>query len=465
MNHKPPRTPFATHLSGSARETEQRIRSIFAPPKKRPPALLLALIFAVCLLCGNLVSCQVAEEDASSSRPEGDTSSSQPPEESGGASSQPLSGSTGLSSVQYLESGLDLTPDLNGNGVPEELRLAEADDFDGVMLEVWENGEVLFRRPGERMEGYAATCCLYSREGKDYLLHCSLDFHQGVYRYDYSLADYTGEFEETRQRGSVSFDTNFGTPYHGEFDPEAIAAFMGELDGLMAQSKLLFTTDPDLGVLRWLDQFPQIFTPDPDRSLLENLKDFEGALTAAQVPAAGTPSPLPITEPLALRFSSGVGAWSTELTLNPDGSFTGLFVDADMGDGGENYPDGTRYVCQFHGSLGQTAQLSDASWSLVLEELVLDDGLPMGEIAYADNVRYIYSGPYGLDDAEGEPLEPGAKFILYSPQAQGHAPGTELYGAYDFWTWWPNRSYFTGPEDTLGCWGLNSLETGRGFFS
>ena len=61
MNNNMPRTPFSTPLSGSARETELRLRSIFSGPKKRPPALFLALIFAACLLCGNLVSCQVAE--------------------------------------------------------------------------------------------------------------------------------------------------------------------------------------------------------------------------------------------------------------------------------------------------------------------------------------------------------------------------------------------------------------------
>ena len=53
-----PRSPFSTPLSGSARETEERIRNIFQYQKKRPPALLLALACALALLCGGLVSCQ-----------------------------------------------------------------------------------------------------------------------------------------------------------------------------------------------------------------------------------------------------------------------------------------------------------------------------------------------------------------------------------------------------------------------
>ncbi len=61
MNEQMPRTPFSTPLSGSARETEIRLRNIFSGPKRRPPALFLALMFSVCIFCGNLVSCQVKD--------------------------------------------------------------------------------------------------------------------------------------------------------------------------------------------------------------------------------------------------------------------------------------------------------------------------------------------------------------------------------------------------------------------
>ena len=55
---KIPRSPFATRLSGSAREIELRIRSIFQWKKQRPPLALFLLMLAIGLLCGNLVSCQ-----------------------------------------------------------------------------------------------------------------------------------------------------------------------------------------------------------------------------------------------------------------------------------------------------------------------------------------------------------------------------------------------------------------------
>lgn len=56
--HFPPRSPFTTHLSGSAKETELRIRSIFQWKRLRPPLWLMALVGITILLCGSLVSCQ-----------------------------------------------------------------------------------------------------------------------------------------------------------------------------------------------------------------------------------------------------------------------------------------------------------------------------------------------------------------------------------------------------------------------
>lgn len=53
-----PRSPFTTRLSGSARETEQRIRSIVQWKKRRPPVLLLLPALLLIVLCGSLVSCQ-----------------------------------------------------------------------------------------------------------------------------------------------------------------------------------------------------------------------------------------------------------------------------------------------------------------------------------------------------------------------------------------------------------------------
>lgn len=180
--------------------------------------------------------------------------------------------------------------------------------------------------------------------------------------------------------------------------------------------------------------------------------------------------PLPFDQPLRLWFASGAGAWRTALTLHADGSFEGRYDDSDLGVFGEDYPMGTQYTCTFHGRFGDVRQVTDASWSLTLEELTLDTGHPIGEEWIAERTRYISSAPNGLNGKNG-PLESGAQFVLYTPEASGE-PGGELYGMENesselnlFWHWWPQRYAISeGAGGTLGCYGLRNVETNDGFF-
>ena len=65
-----PTTPFSTPLSGSSKEAEERIRSIFQYKKKRPPILFFLLACALALLCGGLVSCDAQASAGSLSQEE-----------------------------------------------------------------------------------------------------------------------------------------------------------------------------------------------------------------------------------------------------------------------------------------------------------------------------------------------------------------------------------------------------------
>lgn len=58
MRPRLPHTPFSTPFSSSKKLVEARIRGVIAGPQKRPPLLLLFLVFAFCFLSVNLVSCQ-----------------------------------------------------------------------------------------------------------------------------------------------------------------------------------------------------------------------------------------------------------------------------------------------------------------------------------------------------------------------------------------------------------------------
>ena len=62
MKQKMPNSPFATRLSGSAKETELRLRNIFQWKKKRPPVLLIVLAILVVSACGGLVKFTVSPE-------------------------------------------------------------------------------------------------------------------------------------------------------------------------------------------------------------------------------------------------------------------------------------------------------------------------------------------------------------------------------------------------------------------
>ena len=181
---------------------------------------------------------------------------------------------------------------------------------------------------------------------------------------------------------------------------------------------------------------------------------------------------LPFDQPMEMMFASGAGAWRTDLLLHPDGSFEGGYSNADMT---------IESVCSFHGRFRDITQVTDASWSLTLDELVLDTKYPLGQEWDDGMIHYISSDPYGFSkqDSEGDwvPLEPGAQFMFYTPDASGYHPTDELYGfssdntdddsvMYQFWTWMPFSSKIvTWDWDTrLGCYALCNMETGSGFF-
>lgn len=65
-------------------------------------------------------------------------------------------------------------------------------------------------------------------------------------------------------------------------------------------------------------------------------------------------------------FSSGAGAWFTELRIRGDGSFEGHYQDADMGDAGDDYPNGTLYYCDFYGTFDQLEKLDDFTYKMRL---------------------------------------------------------------------------------------------------
>ncbi len=181
----------------------------------------------------------------------------------------------------------DAAPDLNRNGVPEELRLLVPADYGtGRQLEVWEDGQRIYMEQGDEAHVGWNAIFLCTLDGEDYLLRYNPWMGQGLAGYTYDLFTLEGGAEKTVRHNGVSFEINFGmpTPDGGTvdpeeiFDPEVINAFMEEINGLLAHSVQLLNTDQDL-----LETFEKegrlvdtlgFLGGDPEKSLLENLYEY-----------------------------------------------------------------------------------------------------------------------------------------------------------------------------------------------
>ena len=149
--------------------------------------------------------------------------------------------------------------------------------------------------------------------------------------------------------------------------------------------------------------------------------------------------------PSSFMFSSGVGAWWTELTLAPDGSFTGRYYDSDMGSTGPGYANGTVSICNFSGNFSEPVQIGTYTYSMQLENLQMENS--PGEEAYEDEIRYLYSTPYGLEDA--------TEVLIYAPGM----PMSELPEGFTSWI----RMLAIETGDTLPFFGIYNVAGEKAF--
>ncbi len=101
---------------------------------------------------------------------------------------------------------------------------------------------------------------------------------------------------------------------------------------------------------------------------------------------------------VSFTFSSGAGGWGTSLIINPDGSFSGTYLDSEMGIYGEEYPNGTVYICKFLGKFSALKKIDNLTYSTKIESLSCEK--PVDTVEYDDGQRYIYTEPYGLQEYE-----------------------------------------------------------------
>ena len=158
------------------------------------------------------------------------------------------------------------------------------------------------------------------------------------------------------------------------------------------------------------------------------------------------------------EFTSGAGAWATELAVNADGTFSGTFHDANMGETGDGYEEnGTLYLSEFTGKFGEAKEREPFIYEVPIEEINYKNTPETEKIE--DGTKYIYAEAYGLSGADS--------LIVYLPGT----PIEKLDGGYMSWItplhfreWIRENSYLDLPEDLPFC-GIYHQEEQLGFFS
>ena len=159
--------------------------------------------------------------------------------------------------------------------------------------------------------------------------------------------------------------------------------------------------------------------------------------------------PLP-QENMLFSFLSGAGGWMTEMYLNSDGTFSGVYTDSELGSTGEGYPKGTYYVSDFSGRFINFEKINEYSYRMEIADVQVMN--TPGQEWIDDSTLFIASEPYGIEE--------GKEFILYLPDT----PVSEMNE--EFLMWWPYRfDEGADAKNTLSCYGILNVDTNYGFFT
>lgn len=147
--------------------------------------------------------------------------------------------------------------------------------------------------------------------------------------------------------------------------------------------------------------------------------------------------------PSDFTFTSGAGGWSTNITLYDDGTFSGQYTDYDMGDSGDGYQ-GVVYICDFEGKFATPHKVDNCIYSTKLD--YLDVNGTTGADYIVDNVKYIYSDPYGFDDAD--------EFLIYLPGCPLSKTASEFLP----WSFIDTSENIFIPDDTYGIYNVGGMQ-------
>lgn len=116
-------------------------------------------------------------------------------------------------------------------------------------------------------------------------------------------------------------------------------------------------------------------------------------------------------------FSSGIGAWEEEFTVEKDGYFTGGFHDSNMGETGEKYPEGTFYSCVYSGHFTDITKVGEYAYEMKLTDISYKEEPGTEEIL--DGIKYVTTDAYFM--------VAGDTFHIYLPGMPLDEISEELY--------------------------------------
>ena len=327
--------------------------------------------------------------------------------------------------------------DLDRDGEPEVIRVRETVKGEAYVLEVLKkDGTLLWSEEAGTSHAGWNTLLLYQEGEKDFLIRYHPNLSQGFGSYTCEQFSLAGGVETPENTWEADFELASGQ-VTGKM--RAFAVWANEF--LEEGTVLISTQDGQLAVgPRRAEElsglYPVRFYPEETEPAEGVWKDFAKGLTEE-------------VEPLEFVLASGAGAWSTSLTLYPDGSFQGTYAGNEAV-AGESYPRGTVYICRFSGKFGDIRETGEYSFSMRLAEL--DYETEEEAVWIEDGFRFIGAGAVGLEEGE--------EFIFYLPGV----PMEELEE--DFVTWSPDYYLWkNGGIERLSAYGIYNVEAECGFFT
>ena len=182
--------------------------------------------------------------------------------------------------------------------------------------------------------------------------------------------------------------------------------------------------------------------PEPIDSVSDNNKEHDVSVEVPYEKREITFSDIPE----AFTFASGAGGWRTEITISEDGSFAGNYEDWNAGNLSGEYS-AECYLCNFSGKFSNPEPTDmPYVYSMKLLELSIDDDEESGTEKIVDETLYIYSSPYGFDDAD--------EFLLYLPGASLSDMTEQCLS----WLYYYNASFTELPAGNFAIYNIGGEE-------